>query len=35
MVVVQSDAELAEMVLALRPAGRLAHFLHGGHQERD
>src|SRR5581483_9177486 len=33
--IVRGDAELLEIVLALRPRGRLAHFLHGGNQQGD
>ena len=35
MVVVQGDAELLEVILALRARGGLAHPLHRGHQQPD
>jgi hypothetical protein len=35
VVVVQRQAELFEVVLALRPVGRLAHLLYGGQQQPD
>jgi hypothetical protein len=35
VVVVTGQGELLEVVLGLRPQGRLAHFLHGGQEQAD
>ena len=35
VIVLQGDADLLEVVAALRPPGRLAGHLHGGQQQRD
>src|SRR5262249_33526213 len=35
VIVVTGDGELVQVVLAVRPVGRLPDFLHRRHQERD